>query len=73
MKRVVKTETVNQNDIILTSGLAGEGPKGLALGVVRSVEHNKSSMFLDVEVVPFVDFRRLEEVLVITDNRQGTS
>jgi len=73
LKRVVKTETVNQGDIILTSGLAGEGPKGLALGVVRSVEHNKTSMFLDIEVVPFVDFRKLEEVLVITNNRQEAS
>ena len=66
LKRIVKTETVTRGEIILTSGLAGEGPKGLALGVVRSAEHNKTSMFLDVEVVPFVDFRKLEEVLVIT-------
>jgi len=73
LKRIVKTETVNPGDVILTSGLAGEGPKGLALGVVHSAAHNKTSMFLDIEVVPFVDFRRLEEVLVITDNRQGTS
>lgn len=73
LKRIVKTETVNPGDIILTSGLAGEGPKGLALGVVRSAAHNKTSMFLDVEVVPLVDFHRLEEVLVITDDRQGTS
>ena len=72
LKRIVKTEKVNEGDIILTSGLAGEGPKGLALGVVRSVAHNQTSMFLDVEVAPFVDFRKLEEVLVITGNWQGT-
>ena len=73
LKRIVKTETVNTGDIILTSGLAGEGPKGLALGAVHNATHNKTSMFLDIEVVPFVDFRKLEEVLVITDNQQGTS
>ncbi|MDR2861537.1 MAG: rod shape-determining protein MreC [Syntrophobacterales bacterium] len=73
LKHIVKTETVNQDDIILTSGLAGEGPKGLALGVVRRAEYDKTNMFFDIEVVPFVDFRKLEEVLVITGKWQGTS
>jgi rod shape-determining protein MreC len=72
LKHIVKTETVNPGDVIVTSGLAGEGPKGLALGVVQSAEH-KTGMVLDVEVIPFVDFHRLEEVLVITDKWQGKS
>jgi len=66
LKYIVKTETVRKGDIILTSGLGGVFPKELILGVVREVENNKTSMFQNIDVVPCVDFRRMEEVLVIT-------
>jgi len=66
LKYIVKTETVRKGDIILTSGLGGVFPKELILGVVRGVENNKTSMFQNIDVVPGVDFRKMEELLVIT-------
>ncbi len=66
LKYIVKTEMVRKGDVILTSGLGGVFPKGLILGIVRGVENNKTSMFQDIDVVPGVDFRKMEEVLVIT-------
>jgi rod shape-determining protein MreC len=66
LKYIVKTEPVQKGDIILTSGLGGVFPKELILGVVREVGNNKTSMFQNIDVVPFADFRKMEEVLVIT-------
>jgi rod shape-determining protein MreC len=66
LKYIVKTEAVLKGDIVLTSGLGGVYPKELLLGVVRGVENNKTSMFQNIDVVPFVNFQKMEEVLVIT-------
>jgi rod shape-determining protein MreC len=66
IKYIVKTEPVQKGDIVLTSGLGGAFPKELILGVVRAVGNNKTSMFQNIEVIPFADFQKLEEVLVIT-------
>ncbi|MDX9746150.1 MAG: rod shape-determining protein MreC [Syntrophales bacterium] len=65
LKYIVKTDPVKKGDIALTSGLGGVFPKGLVVGVVGGVEHSKASMFQNIEVVPFADFHRMEEVLVI--------
>lgn len=66
LKYIVKTDAVRKGDIVLTSGLGGVYPKGLILGVVREAENNKTNMFQSIDVVPFVDFRKMEEVLVVT-------
>jgi rod shape-determining protein MreC len=66
LKYIIKTETVLKGDIVLTSGLGGVYPKELILGIVREVENNKTSMFQNINVVPFVDFSKMEEVLVVT-------
>ena len=52
-------------DLILTSGLEGVFPKGLPVGRVIRVDRKGSPLFLQVQVVPFVDLSRLEEVLVL--------
>ena len=52
-------------DRIITSGVDGIFPKGLSIGrVKRSVSRGKGR-FKDVEVEPYVDFSRLENVLVV--------
>jgi rod shape-determining protein MreC len=66
LRYVAKTETVRAGDVILTSGLSGGGPKGLPLGIVRRVEHDETSMFWNVEVVPFVELLKLEEAFIVT-------
>ena len=72
LKYVAKTETVNVGNIVISSGLSGLFPKGLLLGAVKNVEKTDSGLFQKIEVAPFVDFSRLEEVIVIvldkTDN-----
>ncbi len=66
LKYIVKTEPVEKGDIVLTSGLGGVFPRELVLGVVTAVEQSPAGMFQHIEVGPFVDFRKMEEVLVIT-------
>lgn len=53
-------------DLVLTSGLAGGFPKDLMVGRVSRIEKRPSELFQDVEMIPAVDFNRIEEVFVIT-------
>lgn len=52
---------------VATSGLIGIFPKGLLVGRVGKVERRESELFQLIEIIPQVDFARLEEVLVITN------
>jgi rod shape-determining protein MreC len=73
LKYVSKTETVNVGNIVISSGLSGLFPKGLLLGSVKSVDKTDSGLFQKVDVAPFVDFARLEEVMVIVLNKDDES
>lgn len=53
-------------DLVLTSGLTGNFPKGLPIGTLGRVTRKELDLFQQAEVVPSVDFSKLEEVLVIT-------
>jgi rod shape-determining protein MreC len=72
LKYVPKTETVGVGNTVVTSGLSGLYPKGLLIGVVQNVEKTDSGLFQKIDVAPFVDFSKLEEVIIIlldkTDN-----
>ncbi|MGO9138653.1 MAG: rod shape-determining protein MreC [Syntrophales bacterium] len=65
LKYVPKTETVSVGNVVVTSGLSGLFPKGLLLGVVKKVEKTDSGLFQKIDVAPFVDFSKIEEVMVI--------
>ena len=52
-------------DTIVTSGLDGVFPKGLRIGSVQTVEARPNEMFHTIVVAPFVDFDKLEELLVV--------
>ena len=54
-------------DIIVTSGLSGNLPKGLPIGEVISVSPDNYGLTQEAKVKPFLDLNRLEEVLVITN------
>jgi rod shape-determining protein MreC len=62
-----KTDDVRPGDLLVTSGLDGVFPSGLPLGSVMVVEKQSLGQFLMAEVAPMVEFDRLEEVLVLTD------
>jgi len=65
LKYISKVEDVQAGDVILSSGLAGVFPKGLLLGVVTGASRREGGLFQKIDVLPAVDFGRLEEVLAL--------
>lgn len=55
-----------EGHIVITSGLGSLYPKGIPVGTITSVGREPSGLFNSAMIDPFVDFDRLEEVLVIT-------
>jgi rod shape-determining protein MreC len=72
MRYIAQGDDVQPGDIILTSGLGGNFPKGLVIGQVTTVEQRDIAMFKEAWVRPTVDFSRLEIVTVITGFQQVT-
>jgi rod shape-determining protein MreC len=64
MELVSNLADLKVDDVIVTSGAEGIYPKGYAIGRVASVDKGKG-LYLDVTVRPLVEFRSLEEVLVV--------
>ncbi len=64
MDYVSELANVEVGDVIVTSGLDQIYPKGYTIGVVGSIGEGEGLTKL-VELRPEVDFRRLEEVLVV--------
>jgi rod shape-determining protein MreC len=65
MKYVRKTDEAEAGDKLITSGKDGVYPRGLPVGIITSVQRTKAGIFSDIDVMPYSDFRRLDEVLVV--------
>jgi rod shape-determining protein MreC len=66
MRYLPQAETVRVNDVVVTSGLGGAFPPNLAIGRVVQVETRDIDLFQQAIVEPFVNFRKLSQVLVLT-------
>lgn len=64
LKFVKRTEDLQPGDVIVTSGADGIFPRGLPVGQITVVDKQGQGLFQYAAVRPFVDFDRLEEVLV---------
>ena len=64
---VLRKKDVRVGDIVVSSGLDGIYPKGLRVGMVSEVIEHEADIFHEVFITPFVDFEKLEEVLVVLD------
>jgi rod shape-determining protein MreC len=65
MDYVLKTSDIQVGDILVTSGLGGVFPKGLPVGQVLDIKDPTDEFFMDIKIKPYVDFNKLEEILVI--------
>ncbi len=72
MKYIPLLSTVREGDTIVTSGLTGGFPRGIPIGAITRVEKGEGELFRSADIVPDVDFAKLEEVLVITVPRPFT-
>ena len=69
MTFVRRDTKVRTGDTVITSGHGGVFPKGIHIGTVTGAQLNpQTGMYHDIAIKPAVDFRRLEEVLVILDH-----
>ncbi len=68
LKYLLRTDEVHVGDVIVTSGLGGNFPKGLLIGEIRKVEKKGHGIFQYAELAPSVDLTKLEEILVITES-----
>ncbi len=65
MEFIAQDEDVTAGDLIITSGLGGNFPKGLTIGQVVAVQRRDFDMFQQATVRPTVNFNRIEFVLII--------
>jgi rod shape-determining protein MreC len=72
LKYIMRNEPVEVGDKLITAGVGGIYPKGVKVGMITDIVKENFGMTLSIEVVPSVDFDKLEEVLVLipTKNNQ---
>lgn len=69
MEYLSEGRNVAAGDLVLTSGLGGNFPKGLLIGQVKSIRRNDVELFQELSLEPAVAFRQLEEVMVVVGNQ----
>ena len=65
LKYIMRNEPVEVGDKLITAGVGGIYPKGIKVGMITNITKENFGMTLSVEVVPSVDFDKLEEVIVL--------
>ena len=68
LQYVLRKNDVRVGDTVISSGLDSVYPKGLRIGHVSRIIRRNAGIFQDVEVTPYVDFEKLEEVLVVLNS-----
>lgn len=58
---------VGVGEVVLSSGMGGNFPKGIPIGQVTQVRQRDFEVFQEAVVRPIVDFGRLEFVLIVTN------
>jgi rod shape-determining protein MreC len=65
MKYIPLLSNARPGDRVVTSGLVGGFPRGLAIGTITRIDKDEGALFQFAELAPDVDVNRVEEVLVI--------
>lgn len=65
LKYIPLLSTLRDGDRVVTSGLVGGFPRGLAIGTITRIDKPEGALFQSAELLPEVDAGRVEEVLVI--------
>lgn len=68
MNLIPQTETVRENDLIVTSGLEKNVPAGLLVGEVESVQKAPEELFQAAVIRPLVDLNKITLVSVLKNS-----
>ncbi len=63
---VLRKHDVRKDQVVISSGMDGVFPKGLPIGEVSAIVKEEAGIFQEVTIEPYVDFERLEEVLIVS-------
>jgi len=66
LTNVAKALDVQAGDVVITSEYSSMFPSGIRIGIVVSARPVEGSLFQAVEIMPGVDFTRMEQVFIIT-------
>ena len=59
-------DEINYGDMVVTSGMGGIYPPGINIGRVNRIIYQINELSMEVELMPSIDFSRLEYVFVIS-------
>jgi len=65
LQNALRTEDLEEGELLVTSGGDGVFPSGLIVGRVSAVERRTNGSFLEANILPSVDLTKLEEVFVL--------
>jgi rod shape-determining protein MreC len=65
LKYIPLLSSVRTGDRVVTSGLVGGFPRGLAIGTITRIDKEEGALFQTAELTPEVDISQVEEVLII--------
>jgi rod shape-determining protein MreC len=65
LKYVPHEESVEKGSVVITSGLDSLFPQGIPIGYISKVNKKGAGLFQDIDVTPFVDISRIEELVIV--------
>ncbi|WP_042316015.1 rod shape-determining protein MreC [Desulfofarcimen acetoxidans] len=63
-------QDIKKGEVVITSGVGSIFPKDIPVGEVESFYKESSGLFKTAVIKPYVDFNRLEEVIILTGKVQ---
>jgi len=67
MRHIYRTASIRQGDAIITSGISGNHPENILIGMVSSVKLDDVGLAQEAEIIPSSDIADVEHVLVVKD------
>lgn len=67
LEYAVRSDDLHDGDLLITAPAPGFFPKGLRIGTIANLVRHPTGMFLTGDVLPAVNFERLDEVLVVLE------
>ncbi|MDP2168350.1 MAG: rod shape-determining protein MreC [Thermodesulfovibrionales bacterium] len=65
LEYVESKQPVTEGEVVVTSGLDNMFPQGINIGYVSKASKTDKRLFQEIDIIPFVDTKSLEEVIVL--------
>ncbi|EKE19618.1 MAG: hypothetical protein ACD_8C00133G0017 [uncultured bacterium] len=66
---VLQTDSISVGDSVLTSGIGGEFPRGLFIGIIQEVRNSEDSLFQQAVISSPIQISKLQMVFVIKNEK----